>query len=209
MTELYSSVLIGVAGETASGKTAFCNHLQERSPIGSVAVLALDSYYRCQAGLPTAERESTNFDHPDAFDYPLLVEHVGRLHRGMAVNVPIYDFTTHTRSSNTFETSPAQLIVVEGILTLYWGELRDCFDLRIFIEAPEDLRLKRRIDRDMRERGRTRESILRQWEDTVLPMTEAFCTPTRKYADLVVSGQQCVDEMVDAVLAQVTSLGHK
>ena len=94
MSELYSPVLIGVAGETASGKTAFCNHLRERSPIGSVAVLTLDSYYRCQAGLPAAERESTNFDHPDAFDYPLLVEHVGRLRRGVPVNVAIYDFGT-------------------------------------------------------------------------------------------------------------------
>jgi uridine kinase len=209
MNNSAGSLLIGIAGETASGKTTFCERLVARAPRGSMSVLTLDSYYRSQSHLPVAEREKVNFDHPDAFDYPLLVEHVDRLRRGMTVDVPVYDFISHIRSCHTLEMAPARLVVVEGILTLHWEELRDRFDFKIFVDTPESVRLERRIDRDIRDRGRTRESVLRQWETSVSPMSKAFCAPTRQFADLVVRGEGWDEAIFDAVFEQATVPARK
>ena len=199
-------VVAGVAGGTASGKSTFCAALQRRMPRGAVVVLQLDSYYRCRADLPPSERERLNYDHPDALDVERMVEHLRELRRGRAVRVPVYDFSTHTRAAKTVEISSAPVILVEGILALHWKELREQYDLKIFLEAREDIRLHRRIARDRSERGRTRASVMNQWNDSVQPMSARYCDPTKKFSDLIVSGESPYDDILDDMVRRLAEL---
>ncbi len=199
-------IVIGVAGGTASGKSTFCSSLQQRMPRGTVVVLQLDSYYRCRANIPPSEREQLNYDHPGALDFELMADHLYKLRRGGTVQVPIYDFSTHTRDLETAEVSSAQIILVEGILALHWKDLREQYDLNIFLEAREGVRLHRRIDRDTSERGRTQESVMNQWKASVQPMAERYCMPTRQFSDLVVSGETPYDSILNDMVCRFTDL---
>jgi len=204
MREDKNAKLIGIAGETASGKSTLCARLLDRAPTGLVRVLSLDSYYRSQGHLPDADRGRVNFDHPDAFDYQLLMDHVDKLRRGLDIQVPVYDFGSHVRLADTITMSWAPVIVVEGILALYWEDLRRRYDYRIYVDAAENLRLKRRIARDTAHRGRTRQSVISQWKTSVQAMSSEFCVPTKPYADLIMNGKATDDRQLEKVLALCT-----
>jgi uridine kinase len=148
-------------------------------------LIDIDSYYRSLDGMPPADRERVNFDHPDMIDFPLLISQLRRLLAGQAIEKPVYDFAAHTRKNGTEQVEPGAIIVVEGILALAHPELRHLFDLKVFVDVPEDVRLARRLNRDLTERGRTAESVLAQYEATVRPMHREFVEPGKAFADLV------------------------
>ncbi|RBP53364.1 uridine kinase [Arenicella xantha] len=184
--------IIAIVGASASGKTLFTqtvyNELSAELGGSSLAVLEEDAYYRDQSHLPVKLREKTNYDHPDAFEHDLLLSHLESLRAGEAIDVPIYDFTQHNRSLNTRRVPPAGVVIVEGILLLTNPALRDFFDIKAFIDTPLDVCLLRRIERDMRERGRSFDSIAEQYENTVRPMYYEFIEPCKQHADIVVTG---------------------
>ena len=178
-------LVIGIAGGTGSGKTTLMKNLIQR--FGNViTVLSHDNYYRRHDELPYEERCKLNYDEPTAFDTGLMVYHLSELRRGVAVDCPVYDFTVHNRSNETVRVEPNKVIVVEGILIFENQELRDLMDIKIFVDTDADIRLCRRIRRDVTKRGRTLESVLNQYQTTVKPMHEKYVEPSKKYANLVV-----------------------
>ena len=179
--------LIGIAGASCSGKSELATRLSRSL---SAVICNLDSYYRDLAHLPLEERARQNFDVPAALDHELLYQHVSALARGESVRKPVYDFTQHVRSPETEILQPAGTVVIEGLFTLYWEQLRSLLDLKVFIEASDDICLQRRIERDVRERGRTPQSVVEQFEMTVRPMTHLHVHPTRSFADVVLDGNQ-------------------
>lgn len=181
------SKLIAIVGGTASGKTTLASDLVSVAA-GDVGMIPLDAYYRCNGHLPMETRARVNYDHPDAFEASLLVDHLARLRRGEGVEVPRYDFATHSRSKVTERAIARKVIVVEGILTLHFEELREMFSYSIFVDTPDDLRFSRRLARDVRERGRTEECVRLQWQETVQPMFSEFCAPTKQFASEVIGG---------------------
>jgi uridine kinase len=190
--------IIAIAGGSCSGKSTLADALALQ--LGA-AVLCMDRYYRELGHLTLDERAAANFDHPDALDYNLWLRHLGELARGRAIEAPTYDFVTHTRTAERARVDPAGWIVVEGLLSLHYPEARSMFALRAFVECPLEVCLARRLARDAADRGRTTESILRQWNGTVRPMYEAFVAPTTAYADVVVNGAVDVAAGAAAVLA--------
>ena len=197
-----SSFIVGIGGGTASGKSTLCARIEKNAPAGVVSVIFIDSYYRSQDRLSIEERARTNYDHPDALEFDLLARHLFELQSGAAVEIPVYDFAVHTRLGRTAPIKPAQVILVEGILSLYPASLRSFYDLNVFVDAPSELRLQRRLARDVKERGRTAESVYAQWNATVQPMYLEFCEPTRKFADIVASGVQVDEALVAAIIAR-------
>ena len=185
-TAIRAPFIIGVAGGTGSGKTTVTERVLEAAGVGSVAILAQDSYYRDQSQLPLELREQTNYDHPDAFDWELLSLQLGQLIANEPVYCPIYDFNNHTRASTTMAILPAPIIVVEGILALYDADLRAKFDLKVFVDADPDVRFIRRLQRDVRERGRSPESVIHQYLETVRPSHLQFIEPSKRYADIII-----------------------
>jgi uridine kinase len=179
-------ILIGIAGGSGSGKTLVARTLVRDLGSSRVAIVDQDSYYRDFDDIPIAERDLRNFDHPDAFDNPLLKEHIRGLLDGKTVQQPIYDYTRHARLKETRPVGDHVVIVLEGILIFVDEELRDMMDIKVFIDADPDVRLIRRIERDIKERGRAIESILRQYQATVRPMHLQFVEPSKRYADLIV-----------------------
>lgn len=190
--------LIAIAGCSGSGKTVLTRALEAR--LGNCAVIALDSYYHPQAELSAEERALRNYDHPDSLDWPLLESHLVALLRGEPVEVPQYLFDRHTRSHEAALISPAPTILVEGILTLHRAEIRSLATLTVFVETGEENCLRRRLDRDVAERGRTTQSVLDQYERTVRPMALEFVLPSKQVADVIVSGQQPVEQAVEVIL---------
>ena len=194
--------MIGIAGGTGAGKSTVVRALVDR--FGGIRV-DLDSYYRDRSAIKPEERSQINYDEPDAIDLTLLMDHLSRLKAGEAVPKPRYSFHNHTRVG--FDTVPsARLILVDGLFTLWWEELRTLLDLRVFVDAPADLRLLRRIQRDVTERGRSVESVMTQYLQTVRPMHERYVEPTRVHADLVVSNVEPVEECVKPVVAAVQAI---
>ncbi len=178
-------LVIGIAGGTGSGKTTLMKRLVER--FGDVVtVISHDNYYRRRDELSYEERCAINYDEPAAFDTSLMVYHLSELRRGVAIDCPVYDFTVHNRSNEVLKIVPKQVIIVEGILIFENKELRELMDIRIFVDTDADVRLCRRIKRDVNKRGRTLESVLEQYQSTVKPMHEKYVEPSKKYADLVV-----------------------
>lgn len=196
------SLAVAIAGGSGSGKTTLARAVAAAWR-DRCAVIDHDSYYRDLGHLDPAARAAVNFDHPDALDNELLRQHLGRLQRGLAVDRPVYCFATHTRQLVTQRVEPRQIVLVEGILLLAVPELRRAFDLRVFVDVPADVRALRRVCRDVGERGRTPESVLRQWTATVRPMHEQFVEPARAAADLVISGEAALHHSVAAVTALV------
>lgn len=177
MSQKVNTFVLGIAGGTASGKTTLSQLLQKTIGEKYSTLILLDSYYKDQSHLPFSEREKTNFDHPDAFEWTKLMGHLNSLRSGQAIEVPTYDFTRHTRSPQSSAALPLPLIIVEGILTLHWPELRSSFDYTVFVDSPSSVRFERRLLRDTTERGRTAESVKNQWNETVAPMHSTFCEP--------------------------------
>ncbi len=179
-------LIIGIAGGTGSGKTTVVRKIMEQLPEGEVAILPQDSYYKDSRHLPLVERQKINFDHPNAIEWELLIEHLKELKAGRTVEMPQYSYLTCTRSEETVKVRPRDVIIVEGILILGNKELRDLMNLKVFVHADADDRLSRVIQRDIMERGRTVEKVLQRYDDTVKPSHLQFIEPTKRYADLIV-----------------------
>ena len=178
-------LVIGIAGGTASGKTTLMKNLINEFG-GQVTVLSHDNYYKRHDDMPYEERCMLNYDEPAAFDTSLMVYHLDQLRHGYSIECPVYDFTVHNRSDETIRLGPHKVIIVEGILIFENEELRNLMDIKIFVDTDADIRLCRRIKRDVNKRGRSLESVLTQYQQTVKPMHERYVEPSKKYADLVV-----------------------
>lgn len=178
-------IVIGIAGGTGSGKSTLINRIKEEFS-DSITMLSHDFYYKEHSHIPFEERKKLNYDHPDAFDTDLMIEHVKALTEYKSIERPVYDFTIHNRIDETVTVKPAKVIVVEGILIFENKEFRDMCDIKIFVDTDADVRIIRRIIRDVEERGRTLESIVNQYLTTVKPMHEQFVEPSKKYADIIV-----------------------
>ncbi len=179
-------LIIGIAGGTGSGKTTVVRKIMEQLPKGEVAILPQDSYYKDSRHLPLKERQKINFDHPNAIEWELLIQHITQLRAGCPVEMPQYSYLTCTRSDETVTIQPRDVIIVEGILILGNSELRDLMDLKVFVHADADDRLSRVIQRDIMERGRTVDQVLERYDETVKPSHLQFIEPTKRYADLIV-----------------------
>jgi len=192
--------LIGIGGPSGAGKSFLAAHLAERL---QASVLALDHYYRELSHLEFEQRLLTNFDKPSALEHELLISQVSQLHTGTAIAVPTYDFSQHTRTSKTTLLEPASFIILEGLFTLYWPDLRNLYGTGVYVETDESECFARRVDRDVYERGRTPESVVRQYRETVVPMAARYVLPTRQHADVVVNGSEAIGENVARVLHHV------
>ncbi len=179
-------LFIAVAGGSGSGKTTIADSVVDIVGRDSVVYLQLDAYYRDQTHLSFEERTKINYDHPDSFEMDLLIEHLEALRNGQPIDRPVYDFASHTRTTETVLIVPEPAVIVEGILVLADERLRDLFDVRVYIDTEPDIRLMRRLQRDILERGRTVESVLHQYEKTVRPMHYQFVEPSKRYADLII-----------------------
>ena len=179
-------VIIGVTGGSGSGKTSVCREIFKQFQGKSIMMLEHDSYYKDQSHMSFEERLETNYDHPLAFDTDLLIEQLKQLMAGEAVDIPVYDYTNHTRSEEVIHQEPKEVIILEGIMILENQRLRDLMDIKIFVDTDDDLRIIRRIQRDMTERGRSLDSIIDQYIGVVKKMHEQFIEPTKKYADVII-----------------------
>jgi uridine kinase len=198
--------LLGVAGGSGSGKTTVAERLAELLGPSSITLIRLDSYYRDDPDLTLEQREAVNYDHPDAFDWRLFMAHVKALCAGQAVDGPVYDFADYRRRPETIAVGPARVVVVEGILVLYEPELRDLFDLRVFVDTDADVRLIRRLQRDVSERGRTLASVIDQYLATVRPSHLQFVEPTKRYADVIVPHGVRNVPALDVLIARMREL---
>lgn len=181
-----NTIIIGIAGGTGSGKTTLTERLRDHFGQNEVSVINHDSYYKRHDELPYDERCKLNYDHPDSFDTELMVQHLQALRRGEAVEVPVYNYAIHNRSDQTITVRPAPVIIVEGILIFASPELCELMDLKVFVDTDADVRILRRIVRDVKARGRTLDSVVTQYLTTVKPMHEQFVEPSKRKADLVV-----------------------
>jgi uridine kinase len=197
---------IGVAGGTCSGKTTVAERLAELMGEDHLALIKLDSYYWARDDQSLEERAAVNYDHPDSFDWPLLRSHLDTLYDGGAVPIPIYDYANHTRSAEVRIVQSAKIVVVEGILVLYEPSIRDVCDLKIYIDTDSDLRFIRRLTRDVAERGRTPESIIGQYLETVRPSHQQFIEPSKRHADVVFPEGGMNAPAIDILLARVREL---
>ncbi len=179
-------MLIGIAGASGSGKTLVAHTLYKKLGSDKVTIIQEDAYYKDLSHLPLEERAKFNFDHPDAFDHDLLIEHLKKLLAGESIEQPQYDYTTHSRKKETRRIGPHQIIILEGILILAIPELRELMDIKIYIDTPPDICFIRRLERDIKERGRTVETVIRQYLDTVRPMYLQFVEPSKRYADIII-----------------------
>lgn len=179
-------IVIGIAGGTGSGKTSVTKAIYDQFKGHSILMIQQDSYYKDQTHLPMEERLKTNYDHPLAFDNDLFIEHINHLLQYKAIEKPVYDYTVHTRSSETIPVEPKEVIILEGILVLEDERLRDLMDIKIFVDTDADLRILRRIQRDIKERGRTVDSVVDQYVNVVRPMHNQFCEPSKKFADIII-----------------------
>lgn len=198
--------LIGVAGGSNSGKTTIAERMAEVIASEELTLIRLDSYYISMHDQPIEVRAAFNYDHPDAFDWDLLSLHLERLVAGESVEVPIYDYTIYDRTDQVELVAPGKVVVVEGILVLWEPRLRAMLDLKVFVDTPADLRIIRRLRRDVAERGRTQESILEQYLTTVRPSHEQFIEPSKRYADVIVPEGGLNRPALDVLLARVREL---
>lgn len=197
-------MVIGIAGGTGSGKTTLTNRLKEHFG-DDVSVIYHDNYYKRHDEMPYEERCLLNYDHPDAFDTDLMIEHLLALKAGKAIHCPVYDYTIHNRSAETIEVRSAKVIIVEGILIFQNCELRSLMDIKVFVDTDADVRILRRIMRDVKKRGRSLDSVVEQYLTTVKPMHEQFVEPSKRAADIIVleGGRNLV--ALDMIIQRVTS----
>jgi len=179
-------MIIGICGGTGSGKTTIARAIVEAVGRANVVLVEQDSYYRNLADMPLDERHQANFDHPDSIDSDMMVNHLIRLKQGLSVEMPLYDFVTHTRSEEIEIINPKPVVIVEGILIFAESRVLDLLDVRVFVDTPDDVRLMRRLRRDITERGRTFERTLEQYERTIRPMHFEFVEPSKRHADIII-----------------------
>ncbi|MFP4456253.1 MAG: uridine kinase [Clostridia bacterium] len=179
------AILIGIAGGSGSGKTTVAKALKKKQK-DNILIIEQDAYYKNRQDLSYEERCLLNYDHPNAFDTELLCEHLIALINGESINKPIYDFSVHLRKEETIKVSPCPIIILEGILVLESETLRDLMDIKVYVDTDADVRVLRRLKRDIRERGRTLESVINQYLTTVMPMHNAFVEPSKRYADIII-----------------------
>lgn len=179
-------MIIGICGGTGSGKTTIARKIVESVGASNVVLIEQDSYYRNLADMPLDERHQANFDHPDSIDSDMLVNHLLRLKQGLQVEMPLYDFKTHTRSDRIEIIEPRPVVIVEGILIFAESRVLDLLDVRVFVDTPDDIRFIRRLQRDISERGRTVDSVIAQYYATVRPMHHEFVEPSKRHADVII-----------------------
>ena len=196
-------LVIGIAGGSGSGKTTVSQSILQRADPDLVAYIQHDSYYKDLSALPPAQRATTNFDHPNSLETDLMVAHVRQLRAGKAIEVPTYNFTTHTRQKDTQHVEPRPIILVEGILLFTDTRMRGLCDLKLFVDTDADLRFIRRLQRDIQERGRTMESVILQYQATVRPMHLEFVEPSKRYADLIIPEGGYNQVAMDVFMARI------
>lgn len=186
MNQDFTPTIIGVAGGTASGKSTLVRQLQEAFVDEQVVTLCHDYYYKAHNELTMEERAGLNYDHPDAFDTEMMIDHIQRLRAGETIHRPVYSFSEHNRLAQTVAVAPAQVIIIDGILILEHRGLRDLMDMKVYVDTDDDVRLARRLVRDVQERGRDMNSVLRQYFSTVKPMHRDFVEPSKRYANIII-----------------------
>ena len=198
-------LIIGIAGGTGSGKTTVVNKIVKELPTDEVCVISQDSYYNATDNLSYDERTKINFDHPRAIDFDLIIRHLKDLKKGKTIDQPVYSFVSHNRTTDVIKTHPRKVVVIEGILIFNNEELRDLFDIKIFVHADTDERLIRRVRRDINERGRDVNEVLSRYQDTLKPMHQQFIEPTKNYADLIIPNDRHNDVAIDIVRTVITN----
>jgi uridine kinase len=198
--------IIGIAGGTASGKSTLADVLFAESGVENSVILKLDNYYRERLDLDLSKRANLNYDHPDAFDVPLITEHILALKKGKTIYQPTYDFVNHKRAVQTIETKATPVIIIEGILTFAIEAIRDLIDFKIFVDTPSDIRVLRRVKRDIEERGRSFDSVTDQYTKTVRPMHDLYVEPSKVYADIIVPEGAYNPKATDLLLTKVAAL---
>lgn len=199
-------LVIGIAGGTGSGKTTVASVILQRVGAHRISFLQHDAYYKDLTSLSLEQRAQFNFDHPDSLESDLLVEHILQLKNWQPVQLPVYDFTTHSRTTRSILVEPRRVILVEGILIFYEAALRKLFDVKIFVDTDADIRFIRRLQRDITERGRTTESVVRQYLTTVRPMHMEFVEPSKRYADVIIPEGGLNTVALDMVTARIEAL---
>lgn len=201
-----SPIVIGIAGGSGSGKTTVANAILKRVGHHRIAYLQHDAYYHDISHLPFNQRSLINFDHPDSLDTELMIEHIKKLKSWQPANMPVYDFTTDSRTDRTILIKPQRVILVEGILIYTEPKLRSVFDVKIFVDTDPDIRFIRRLERDIHERGRTTESVVKQYLNTVRPMHLEFVEPSKRYADVIIPEGGFNEVAMDMVITRIESL---
>ncbi|MCZ8143690.1 uridine kinase [Flavobacterium sp.] len=196
-------LIIGIAGGTGSGKTTVVHQIMNELPQTEVGIISQDSYYKHHPLLSYEERSMINFDHPRAIDFELLVQHLKDLKAGQTIEQPVYSFVTHNRTEDTVITHPRKVMIVEGILIFNSPELRDMFDVKVFVHADSDERLIRRLKRDIAERGRDMEEVLNRYQTTLKPMHQQFIEPTKAFADIIIPNDKYNTVAIDVVRAVI------
>ncbi|MBN3461848.1 uridine kinase [Lactobacillus acidophilus] len=207
MGKLEKPVIIGIAGGSGSGKTTIAHEIGNN--IGAhdrIVTMTQDSYYKDNTGVPMEERMKINYDHPYAFDMPLLEAQLSQLMHRKPIEMPIYDFTEHTRSNETIHVEPADIIILEGILVLFNEDIRNLMDIKVYVDTDDDIRFIRRLERDMKERGRSLDSVINQYLGTVKPMYNQFIEPTKRYADIIVPEGGENDVAIDMLTTKIQSV---
>jgi uridine kinase len=199
-------LVIGIAGGSGSGKTTVAQEILQRVGPDRIAFLQHDSYYKDLARLPATQRAEINFDHPYSLETELLIDHIASLRDGKAIEVPIYDFSTDSRTTKTFTVQPRRVILVEGILIFTEPALREMFDVKIFVDTDSDIRFIRRLERDITERGRSTQSVIQQYQSTVRPMHLEFVEPSKRYADVIIPEGGFNAAALDMVVARIEAL---
>ena len=192
-------LIIGIAGGTGSGKTTVVNQILNQLSADEICVISQDSYYKATDNLSYEQRTKINFDHPKSIDFDLLVSHLKELKKGNTIEQPVYSFVTHNRLEDTLITHPRKVVIVEGILIFNNLELRNMFDIKIFVHADADERLIRRLRRDIKERGRDLDEVLNRYQDTLKPMHQQFIEPTKNYADIIIPNDKYNTVAIDIV----------
>lgn len=199
-------ILIGITGGTGSGKSTVAQEIYKSLPAESISVIEQDSYYKDQSHLSFEDRTKTNYDHPNAFDTDLLLKHLKMLINGEAIDKPIYDFEVHNRKKETVSVEPKDIVIVEGIMILVEPEIRDMLDIKIFVDTDPDVRIIRRIERDIKERGRTIDSVIDQYMNMVRPAHLQFIEPTKRYSDLIIPEGGYNRVAIDIMIARVKEI---
>jgi uridine kinase len=202
---MQTPVVIGIGGPSGSGKSTIADAIQKEVR-DHITILTQDSYYKSFEHLSYEERAKINYDHPQAFDNKLLISHIQALKQRIPVQIPVYDFATHLRTEETVQLKPSKIIMVEGILIFENKVLRDLMDIKVFVDTDSDIRVLRRIERDMNERGRTLESIMEQYRSTVRPMNIEFVEPSKRYADVIIpeGGYNLIG--IDMIIAKIKNV---
>lgn len=201
-----TSLVFGIAGGTGSGKTTIADYILKTVGHEKIAFLPHDAYYRDQSGLTQEERAQVNFDHPSSLETELLIEHITKLRNQETIQLPTYDFKTHSRNQETITIHPQPIVVIEGILIFVEPELRDLFDLKIYVDTDADIRFIRRLKRDIEERGRTTESVINQYLETVRPMHLEFVEPSKRYASVIIPEGGYNTVALDLIVARIEAM---